>query len=215
MNDEIRVLIVDDHTVVREGLSSLLSSKRYAIDVVGEAADGVEAVVKARRLRPDVILMDMVMPRMDGLQAIREIRSEQPDARILILTSFDDDAVIMEALKAGALGYMRKDATADELVQAIRSTHLGRSSLPPEMAQRLMKIDSESRKPHPDDRLTRREQEVLSYLQKGYSNRDIAKALNISPTTVRTHVSNILRKLGVSNRTQAAIAGARDQGQNS
>ena len=211
MTDKIRVLVVDDHTVVREGLSALLSSSKYGIDVVGQAADGIEAVEKARQLGPDVILMDMIMPRMGGLEAITRIRAQQPDARILMLTSFSEDDEVVAALKAGAMGYLRKDSSADELVQAIRSVAMGQLSLPQDLAQQLLLQDHAKDTTHPDDILTRREQDVLQCLEQGLSNREIAEALSVTTATVRTHVSSILRKLGVRNRTQAALA-AREQG---
>ncbi len=211
MADKIRVLIVDDHTVVREGLSALLSSSKYGIEVVGQAADGVEAVEMAPQLGPDVILMDMIMPRMEGLEAIKKIRAQQLDARILMLTSFSEDAEVVAALKAGAMGYLRKDSSADELVQAIHSVAMGQMSLPHDLAQQLLMMNQAEEMQHSDDVLTRREQEVLQYLGQGLSNREIADTLSITTATVRTHVSSILRKLGVSNRTQAALV-AKEQG---
>jgi NarL family two-component system response regulator LiaR len=209
MTGRIRVLVVDDHTVVREGLSALLSSSRYGIEIVGQAADGIEAVEMARQLGPDVILMDMIMPRMGGLEAIQKIRVEQPDARILMLTSFSEDTEVVAALKAGAMGYLRKDSSADELVQAIRSVAMGQLSLPQDLAQQLLLQRHAKDTTHPDDILTRREQDVLQCLEQGLSNREIAEALSITTATVRTHVSSILRKLGVSNRTQAALVASR------
>ncbi len=209
MADKIRVLVVDDHTVVREGLSALLSSSKYGIEVVGQAADGVEAVEMARQLSPDVILMDMIMPRMGGLEAIEKIRAQQPDARILMLTSFSEDAEVVAALKAGAMGYLRKDSSAEELVQAIGSVAMGQLSLPQDLAQQLLLQAHAKDTTHPDDILTRREQDVLQCLEQGLSNREIAEALSVTTATVRTHVSSILRKLGVKNRTQAALVARR------
>ena len=209
MSDKIRVFVVDDHTVVREGLSALLSSSKYGVDVVGQAADGIEAVEMARQLDADVILMDMIMPRMGGLEAIEKIRAQQPDARILMLTSFSEDADVIAALKAGAMGYLRKDSSADELVQAIRSVAMGQLSLPQDLAQQLLLQDHAKDTTHPDDVLTPREQDVLQCLEQGLSNREIAEALSVTTATVRTHVSSILRKLGVSNRTQAALVASR------
>jgi len=211
MSDPIRVLIVDDHTVVREGLSALLSAPKYGVEVAGLACDGEQAVARARELRPDVILMDMVMPRKSGLEAIQEILAEQPRARILMLTSYSNDNEITAALRSGAMGYLRKDSSVEELVQAIRSTALGQMSLPPELAQRMMSGQMEEVSTLPGNELTERELDVLRCLAEGMSNKEIAEKLYISTTTVRSHVSHILSKLGVSNRTQAALY-AREQG---
>ena len=210
MSESIRVLIVDDHTVVREGLSALLSAEKYGVQVAGTARDGVEAVARARELRPDVILMDMVMPRKSGLEAIQEILAEQPDARILMLTSYSNDNEITAAIRSGALGYLRKDSSVEELVHAIRSVAMGRMSLPPELAQRMMQMQTSPAPAFPGNELTDRELEVLERLSEGLSNKDIAARLHISTATVRSHVSHILSKLNVTNRTQAAIY-AREQ----
>ena len=200
-----KVLVVDDHTVVRKGLSSLLTSK-YNIEVIGEAADGLDAVDKARDLQPDVILMDMVMPRMDGLEAVIEIRKENSSARIIILSSFDENAQVMAALNAGAMGYVLKDASPDELVHTIQSAYLGKFSLSEEMFQ--MAVSQPDNRPSAvtlDESLTGREVDVLRELARGSSNQEIADALSVSVTTVRSHISSILGKLGLENRTQAAI----------
>jgi len=205
MKQLIKVLVVDDHTVVRKGLCALLTSK-YDIAVIGEAADGVEAVEQARDLQPDVILMDLMMPRKDGLEAILEIKEENPDARILILTSFSEDVQIVAAIKAGAMGYVLKDASPDELVHAIHSAYMGKLSLSIDMLQLVMsEPESVSPKLDLEAALTLRELDVLRELAHGSSNQEIADSLAISTTTVRSHISSILRKLELNNRTQAAL----------
>jgi NarL family two-component system response regulator LiaR len=205
----IRVLITDDHAVVRKGLSALIQTEP-GMEVVGEAGDGEEAVFKARTVKPDVILMDLVMPRKDGISAITDIKRENPNARILVLTSIAEDQKIMAAIKAGALGYLLKDASPDELLRAIRSVSRGESSLHPAVAQRVLhSIQNPVQEPH-DDGLTERENEILRLIAKGLPNQQIAKELSISERTVRTHVSNILRKLHLPNRTQAALYAIRE-----
>jgi DNA-binding NarL/FixJ family response regulator len=205
MENLIKVLVVDDHAVVRKGLSALLTSK-YNIEVIGEAADGVEAVDSARVLKPDVILMDMVMPRKNGLEAIAEIKGENPDTRIIVLTSFSEDIQVVAAIKAGAAGYVMKDASPDELVHTIHSAYLGNLTLSADMFQLVMSAsDSDPSKRALDESLTEREVDVLRELARGGSNQQIAKALSVRTTTVRTHVSSILSKLGLENRTQAAL----------
>jgi NarL family two-component system response regulator LiaR len=201
----IRLLVVDDHTVVRKGLCSLLTS-RYNIEVVGEAADGQEAIQQARNLQPDVILMDLVMPRKSGLEAILEIREDNPAARILILTSFGDEAHISTALRAGAQGYVLKDSSPDQLIVAIHSVYLGNLILPVDMARKVLpefKVPLDPKLLNPQ--LTEREKDVLREIASGSSNQEIAQALSISTTTVRSHISSLFRKLDVSNRTQAAL----------
>jgi NarL family two-component system response regulator LiaR len=201
MTDLIRILIADDHFVVRQGLTTLLVA-RNGMEVVGEAATGREAVELARTLQPDIILMDMVMPEMDGPQAITHIIEENPQARILVLTSFGENKKVSSAIQAGALGYLLKDSSPDDLFHAIRSVYRGNLVLPQELALTLMQ-------PRPTaialGQLTERERDVLKFLAQGQSNRDIAKALTISTTTVRTHVSSMLNKLDLSNRTQLAL----------
>ncbi len=202
MTDLIRILIADDHFVVRQGLAAMLAP-RNGMEVVGEAATGREAVALARTLQPDVILMDMLMPEMDGPEAIRLIKQENPAARILVLTSFGESKQIAAAVQVGALGYLLKDSSPDDLLYAIRSVYRGNLVLPQALAQKLMQ-------PQPAmadlDQLTERETDVLRLLAQGQSNQEIARNLSISTTTVRSHVSNILMKLNVSNRTQAALA---------
>ena len=211
MNHVIRVLIVDDHALVLRGLRSLLTAK-YQIEVVGEATDGVEAIARARELKPDVILMDMVMPRKNGLQSIAEIKAEDPDIHIIVLTSFSEDEQIVAAIKAGAAGYVLKDASPDELVHAIHSAFLGNLTL---SANTLQLVISASASPCSHRALvatlTEREADVLRELTRGGSNQQIAEALSVSIATVRTHISNVLNKLDLENRTQAAIY-ARDAG---
>ena len=201
MTDLIRVLIADDHYVVRQGLAALLAP-RNGMEVVGEAANGREAVELARTLQPDVILMDMIMPEMNGPEAIALIKQENPKARILVLTSFGESKQISAAIQAGALGYLLKDSSPDDLMHAIRSVYRGNLVLPQDLALALMQ-------PQPTaaalDQLTERETDVLRLLAQGQSNQEIARNLSISATTVRSHVSMILMKLDVSNRTQAVL----------
>lgn len=201
MSEPIRILIADDHFVVRQGLAALLVARNGMV-VVGEAATGREAVDLARKLQPDVILMDMIMPEMEGPQAIAHIKQENPKARILVLTSFGESKQVAAALQAGALGYLLKDSSPDDLLHAIRSVHRGSLVLTQDLALKLMQTQ-----PMPTvlDQLTERETDVLRLLAQGQSNQEIAVNLNISMTTVRSHVSNILMKLNVSNRTQAAL----------
>ena len=208
--DEIRVLIADDHAVVREGLRTLIGSEPD-LRLVGEATDGEEAVQQARALRPDVILMDLLMPRKDGLEAIAEITEENPEARILVLTSFADDDKVFPAIKAGALGYVLKDSLPDQLLQAIHDVAQGVSSLHPTIALKLIReINQPSDLPPVVDPLTKREVDVLKLVAQGLSNQQIAERLIISEWTVRKHVHNILDKLHLANRTQAALYALRE-----
>jgi len=210
MAETIRVLIADDHALVRKGLRALLDLKPD-IEVVAEAADGVEAVQKTRSLQPDVILLDLVMPGMDGIQAIREIKHDDPEARILVLTSFAGDDQVFPAIKAGALGYLLKDSLPQELVQAIRDVYRGEASLHPTIAMKLMQeVSQPSDLPPTEGPLTARELEVLKLLAQGLSNQEIAAQLVISERTVGNHVSCILDKLHLANRTQAALYALRE-----
>lgn len=201
MSELIRVLIADDHHVVRQGLAAMLVA-RNQMQVVGEARNGREAVELARTLAPDVIVMDMLMPEMDGPEAIALIRQENPDARILVLASFGESARVAAAMRAGAMGYMLKDSEPEALVEAIRSVNEGKLALPRELALTLLR-------PTPAlpelDQFTEREVDVLRLIAEGWTNKAIAKQLSISVATVRAHVSNILLKLQVENRTQAAV----------
>lgn len=201
MSDLIRVLIADDHHVVRRGLATLLVRRNH-MTVVGEASNGREAVELARVLRPDVIVIDMLMPELNGIEAIRQIKQEQPEARILVLASFAERAEVQAAIQAGALGYLLKAAPPEELLSAIRSVHQGTLSLPRAIAH----VFTQPAPPAPSfEQLTEREQAVLRLLADGLANQQIAQRLTISDTTVRAHVSSILAKLNVANRTQAAL----------
>lgn len=203
---KIKVLIVDDHTVVRKGLKALLTAEKYGIDVVDEASNGNQAVEKAVQLEPDVILMDLVMPEKSGLEALVEIKQIQPEARILVLTSFAEDEKVVDAIRAGAFGFLLKDTSPDELVQTIRAVHTGKFTLPQELTRVLLANPAGApEKPSTQADLTQREIDVLRCIAKGYANKQIASELSISTTTVRTHVSNLLRKLNFENRTQLAL----------
>lgn len=205
MTETIRVLIADDHPVVRQGLRGLISTEP-GMEVIGEAVDGVEAVLKARSLQPDVTLLDMVMPRKNGVEAIKEIKAEDPDARILVLTSFAEDDKVFPAIKSGALGYLLKDSSPQELLQAIRDVYRGEPSLHITVARKLMReIDQPSGRPLTENPLTEREVEVLQLVAQGFSNQKVAQKLFISQRTVGNYVSSILGKLHLANRTQAAL----------
>lgn len=205
MTEAIQVLIVDDHPVVREGLRGLIELQPD-MEVVGEATDGVEAVEKARSLDPDVILLDIEMPRKTGIEAIPEIRQANSDARILVLTSFADNEKVFPAIKAGALGYLLKDSSPQELLQAIRDVHRGASSLHPTIARMLIReLSQPTELPPAEHPLTNREVDVLKLVAQGLSNEEISKILVVSDRTVSTHVSSILNKLHLANRTQAAL----------
>jgi NarL family two-component system response regulator LiaR len=210
MTSSIRVLVADDHAIVRKGIRALLATEPD-IEVVGEAENGREAVTEVEKLRPDVILMDLVMPEMDGIEAICRITARQPEARILVLTSFAADDKVFPAIKAGALGYLLKDSSPEELVQAIHQVYRGESSLHPTIARKLLQeLSRPSERPPTPEPLTEREVEVLRLVARGQSNQEIADQLVISEATVRTHVSNILSKLQLASRTQAALHALRE-----
>jgi DNA-binding NarL/FixJ family response regulator len=205
----IRILLVDDQALFREGLHTLLSMQPD-FDVVGEAANGQEALLQAARLAPDVILMDMRMPRQDGVSATRELRAAQPGARVIVLTTFEDDELVFDGLRAGALGYLLKDIPSDKLFEAIRAAARGESFLQPSIAAKVVaefsRLSTEKPKtPELIEPLSEREIEVLKLLANGASNREIAGALFITEGTVKNYITGILGKLGVRDRTQAAL----------
>ena len=210
MSSAIRILVADDHTVIRKGMRAMLEAVPD-IEVVGEAANGREAVVAVEKLQPDVVLMDLVMPEMDGIEATQRIKARWPEMRILVLTTFAGEDKIFPAIKAGALGYQLKDSGPEELVQAICQVFHGESSLHPLIARKVLQ---ELAQPAPSsampDPLTQREVEVLQLVAQGKENRAIAEELVISEATVRTHVSNILGKLHLASRTQAALYALRE-----
>jgi len=206
MADAIRVLLVDDHAVVREGLRNFLALQD-GLEIVGEASDGAEAIEQAQRLEPDVILMDLVMPGLDGIGAMRQLRVRSPGSRVIVLTSFLEDERVLPAVQAGAAGYLLKNVAPAELARAIRAAHAGEAIIDPTAAARLVHAiadDARSRIEEPE-RLTRRERDVLELIARGQSNKRIALELGISEKTVKTHVGHLLAKLGVSDRTQAAL----------
>ncbi|EHN79351.1 response regulator [Streptomyces coelicoflavus] len=204
MAETIKVLLVDDHQVVRRGLRTFLEVQDD-IEVVGEAADGAEGVDRAQELKPDVILMDVKMPGMDGVDALRRLRELDNHARVLVVTSFTEQRTVVPALRAGAAGYVYKDVDPDALAGAIRSVHAGHILLQPEVAGALLSQEESSSGPGRAGSLTEREREVLGLIADGRSNREIARALVLSEKTVKTHVSNILMKLDLADRTQAAL----------
>jgi len=210
-NKKIRVLVVDDHAVVRHGLRGFLELQDD-MEVVGEGKNGLEAVNLAGHLQPDVILLDLVMPQMEGVEATRKIHERSPNSRVLILTSFGEDEKVFPAIRAGAQGYLLKDISPDDLVEAVRAAFQGNVQLHPEVAKKLMTAIAQKEEPSSSgsrqaaiDELTTRELEVLHLITDGLNNREIAEKMVISEKTVKTHVSNILSKLHVHDRTQAAI----------
>ncbi len=202
----IRVMLVDDHTMVRRGLATFLKVFDD-LQLAGEAESGEAAIQLCAEVLPDVILMDMVLPTMDGATATRVIRQQFPQVQVIALTSFKEGELIKNALEAGAIGYLLKDVTADDLVQAIRSAHAGRATLSPEAAQAL--VETSNLPPAPGLDLTEREREVLTLMIEGLNNTQIAGKLTVSPSTIKSHVSNILSKLGVASRTEAVTLALR------
>ena len=205
MTPRIRVLIVDDHAVVRRGLRSFLDLQPD-VEVVGEAADGATAEEMTAKLNPDVVLLDLVMPDTDGIATIRRLGEGREKTTVLVLTSFLDDVHVFAALQAGAAGYLLKDVQPDELIRAIRQVHQGESALHPKVAARLVQHTAQ---PAGFADFTPRERDVLRLLAEGFANKEIARRLSLSEKTVKTHVSNILQKLGVADRTQAALLAVR------
>jgi DNA-binding NarL/FixJ family response regulator len=206
----IRVLIADDHAVVRQGLRTFLELQED-IDVVGEAADGEAALAAAAELEPDVVLMDLVMPRLDGVAAIERLRASGSTARVIVLTSFLDEGKVLPAVRAGAAGYLLKDVEPAELVGAIRTVDRGEALLHPAVAARvLQELTADAGRAERHDALTAREREVLALVARGRANKAIAFELGVAEKTIKTHVGNILAKLGLSDRTQAALYAVRE-----
>jgi NarL family two-component system response regulator LiaR len=203
---QIRVMLVDDHTMVRKGLATILKVFDD-LQLVGEAESGEAAIELCGKALPDVILMDMVMPGMDGATATRAICEKYPQVKVIALTSFKEGDLVKNALAAGAIGYLLKDVSADELARAIRAAHVGRATLSPAAAQSL--VETTNQPPAPGLDLTEREREVLALMVEGLNNTQIAGRLTVSPSTIKTHVSNILSKLGVSSRTEAVTLALR------
>ena len=209
MKEFIRILVVDDHPIVRQGLAAVLE-RETDFTVVGQAGNGVEALAKARQLSPDVILMDLQMPEMDGVEAIHHIMEEGLGAGIIILTTFDSDDYIFRGIEAGARGYLLKDSPPEEVVKAVRTVYQGDSLLQPRVASRLLdRLGQLSHPPAPDSTLSRREVEVLQLIATGAANKEIARQLNIGQSTVKTHIVRIFGKLGVNGRTEAVAEGVK------
>jgi NarL family two-component system response regulator LiaR len=206
VDDPIRVLLVDDHAVVREGLRAFLELQDGMV-VVGEAADGAQALEQAEATAPDVVLMDLVMPQMDGVAAMRSLRDRAPRIRVIVLTSYLDDERLLPAMRAGAAGYLLKNAKPKDVARAVRAAHAGEALIDPAVAARL--VESLAGGEDPLERLTAREREVLVLIGRGYRNKQIALELGISEKTVKTHVGRLLAKLGVDDRTQAAVMAVR------
>lgn len=205
MGDLIKVLVVDDHPVVRKGIRSLLAEEED-IQVVGEAVNGLEAIALLKQVKPDVILMDLVMPEMNGIEAIQETVKLIPDARILVMTSFAADDKVFPSIKAGALGYLLKDSDPEDLIRMIRQVHRGELSIHPSIARKVIQeLNRPAQEPLTPSLLTEREVEILQLLAKGVENKEIARLLFVREATVRTHVSNILGKLQLANRVQATL----------
>jgi NarL family two-component system response regulator LiaR len=208
MPDPIRVLIVDDHEVVREGLRNFLELQD-GMEIAGEAGDGDEGVALAAELRPDVVLMDLVMPKLDGVEAMRALRERVPGTRVIVLTSFIDDEHLLPAMRAGAAGYLLKNVQPQELARAIRAADAGETLIDPTVAARLVEALAETEQDDGYERLTPREREVLALIGRGFSNKRIALELGVAEKTAKTHVSNLLGKLGLADRTQAALYASR------
>ncbi len=206
-DDKIRVMVVDDHDVVREGLSGFLRAMSD-VELVGEASDGEEAILRYNQLKPDVVLMDLKMPRMDGVQATAQICAKHPTAHIIILTSFGDDDLVQDALKAGATSYLLKNTGITDLAAAIRAAKMGKATLSPEATQAL--IRSQIRPPKPQYQLKEREIEVLQLMAAGRTNDQIALELSLARSTVKFHVSSILAKMNVESRTEAVSIALRE-----
>jgi DNA-binding NarL/FixJ family response regulator len=210
MSEPIRVLIADDHAVLREGLRSFLELQP-GIQIVGDASDGAEAVALAERLRPAVVLMDLVMPKLDGVEAMRKLRERVPDTRVIILTSYIDDDRLLPAIRAGAAGYLLKNAEPQELARAIRAADAGEALIDPSVAARLVERLADDDERDQLQSLTPREREVLELIGRGFSNKRIALELSLAEKTVKTHVTHVLSKLGVADRTQAALYATRQR----
>ena len=201
--DQIKLMIVDDHTVVRDGLTSMLE-RQDDFQVIGQASNGLEAVERVSALQPDVILMDLRMPELDGVEAMRRISSERPGTRFIVLTTYDSDEYIFDAIEAGAKGYLLKDTSRDDLFEAVRAVHRGESGIEPGVAARVLdRFAQLSREEAQAPLLSEREVEVLQLMAKGSANKEIAASLSITDSTVKTHVANIFQKLDVSGRTEA------------
>ena len=209
MTESIRIVIADDHPIVRQGLATVLGQEED-LEVVGQAENGLEAVAQARELHPDIILMDLQMPEMDGVEAIQKIKMENSDIGIIILTTFDTDDYIFRGIEAGARGYLLKDSPPEEVIKAIHTVHKGESMIQPRVASRLLDRFSQlSHAPVPEEVLSSREMQVLQLIATGAPNKEIANELLIGESTVKTHIIHILNKLGVKGRTEAVAEAAR------